>query len=237
MKRMKIIYFNHYNFHATLYLHIYYLQCLIFFYIYFVKSSTISSINRNYIIQTLLYYLHLLSTITFKAIKPFIIPSKKKKKAKLFDPPFLTPWKKSSSFRHQNTETKIPDTSSIFIYHSNSSNSIEFCLPRVQIQLYPLIASLPNTKYKHDRALTWRNCGIHDWLVICLRGFCERAARVWRAVERNLQTSRHSDSDFDSRFQSWRAHTETRRRRERESCVPCLRVLFDPVYDVSALRR
>lgn len=60
-------------------------------------------------------------------------------------------------------------------------------------------------------------------LVICLHGFCERAARVWRAVERNLQTSRHSDSDFDSRFQSRRAHTGTKeegkRERERELCT------------------
>lgn len=42
---------------------------ILFFYIYFVKSSTISSINRNYnsnSLRTLLYYPHLLSTITKK---------------------------------------------------------------------------------------------------------------------------------------------------------------------------
>lgn len=49
-------------------------------------------------------------------------------------------------------ETKIPTLSLLTFIYLAQTRQLHRILS--QIQLYPLIASLPNTKYKHDRALT-----------------------------------------------------------------------------------
>lgn len=87
-----------------------------------------------------------------------------------------------------------------------SLKPIEFCLPRANPTLSPNCFA---SQYKIQARSSVNVGGIVrstiDFAIDSWYGFV-KGARVWRPAERNLQTSRRSDSD--SRFQTRRTHTE-----------------------------